>query len=86
MGTKRQRTENTNTNANGNYERADAFLRVYLVDAEGNKHRLPKDMALYLKNNVSAAMISKAQEDGEFEFTLAGSINIVNNEPKDIKL
>lgn len=71
---------------NSNFKKADAFLRLEVVDSAGNKHKLPKDLAMYLSNHVQASMIKAAEDKPEVEFKLVGSIHIVSDEPKaDIK-
>ena len=62
---------------------AEAFLRLSLVDSKGNKHRLPKDAALYIKHFVSEQMIKAATANPEQEFTFVGTINVVDTKPKD---
>lgn len=76
----------TNTNPparNGNFQTADAFLRLEVVAADGTRHRLPKDVALYVKNHIAEQLIAKAQDDADFEFTLAGKVHVVDNSPKE---
>jgi hypothetical protein len=86
----RKTTTTTNANSPTAYTQADAWLRLELVDAKGGRHRLPKDVALYLKNHVSANMINKADPDNggdTFEFKFVGTVHLVDNTPKaDIEL
>lgn len=76
-------------NTNSNFAPADAFLRLSVLDSKGNKHRLPKDVALYLKNHVSEQLINaqnEAASDEPIEFKLVGEVHVVDNSPKeDIK-
>lgn len=83
MARKTTTTSNNNGNNNSNFQQADAWLRLELVDSLGNRHRLPKDVALYLKNHVSANMIRKAEETNEHEFSLVGVVHVVDNAPKE---
>lgn len=74
----------SNANANrDNFQAADAFLRLELVDAKGNRHRLPKDVALYVKNFIAEQMINKATADADHEFELVGKVHVVDNSPKE---
>ena len=73
----------TTTQPATNFRKADAFLRLSVVDASGVKHRLPKDLALAITNHVSNNMICKAAEDEEYEFNLVGTVHVVDNEPKE---
>lgn len=83
MGRKTTDTNtNTNTSSNTNSNKAAAFLNLELVDANGNKHKLPRGLALQLEDAVSNAMIEKAKEDSEFKFSLEGTVRIVGQEVK----
>lgn len=57
------------------YDQADAWLNLVVVDAAGNKHRLPKGLAMYLKDKLSAQMI-KAASEIEVIFKLEGTITV----------
>ena len=57
------------------YDQAEAWLNLGVVDAAGNKHRLPKGLAMYLKDKLSAQMI-KAASEKEVTFKLEGIITI----------
>lgn len=78
-----RRTSTAKAQSNTGFTQADAFLRLELEDAKGNRHRLPKDVALYLRNHVAEQMINKADKDADFEFTLKGKVHVVSNEPKE---
>ena len=65
--------------------KADAFLNLNVVDANGQAHRLPKGLALYIKDKVSASMINAEKrnldaaaaagaEPVAITFTLTGTI------------
>lgn len=80
------RKTNASTQSTGrtdNFQTADAFLRLEVVAADGSKHRLPKDVALYIKNHLSEQLIKKASDDAEYEFKLVGKIHVVDNSPKE---
>lgn len=79
----RKNNNSTRGNDNNNFQSADAFLRLELVDGQGNKHRLPKDVALYMKNWIGEQMIAKASSEEDFEFNLIGKVHVVDNSPKD---
>lgn len=79
----RKTATQSNNSRSDNFQAADAFLRLEVVDGAGNKHRLPKDVALYLKNHISEQLINKANEDEEFEFKLVGKVHVVDNSPKE---
>lgn len=79
----------TASRGNSNFQQADAFLRLEVVDSEGNKHRMPRDIALYLKNHISEQLITAAASgtnEKPVSFSFKGTIHIVDNTPKeDIK-
>lgn len=78
-----RKTTDTNTNNTSNTSKtAAAFLNLELVDANGNKHKLPRGLALQIEDAVSNAMIEKAKEDSEFKFSLEGTVRIVGQEVK----
>lgn len=79
----RKSTTTASASRNDNFQAADAFLRLELVDAKGNRHRLPKDVALYMKNFVAEQMINKAQASEDHEFKLVGKVHVVDNAPKE---
>lgn len=64
-----------NQAAKPSYDQADAWLNLVVVDAAGNKHRLPKGLAMYLKDKLSAQMI-KAASEKEVTFKLEGTITV----------
>lgn len=66
-----------------NFNKADAFLRLSVVDNMGEEHRLPKDLALQISNHVSANLVAKAEADPDFKFNLIGTVHVVDNTPKD---
>jgi hypothetical protein len=48
----------TNTARKSDMAQADAFLNLAVTDSNGVQHRLPKGLALYLKDKVSRSMIN----------------------------
>lgn len=83
---RRDKKNTRSGNNNNNFTPADAFLRLSVVDHEGNEHRLPKDVAIYLKHHITEQMIAATEANPERKFQLVGSIHIVDDTPKgDIK-
>lgn len=83
-----RKSANSASNSNANFKPADAFLRLEVLDSQGNRHRLPKDMALHLEKHVHENMIKAQLASGEteVEFKLVGVVHVVDNSPKeDIK-
>ena len=60
---------------------ADGFLNLTIVDREGNIHKITAIVPLYLDNRVHAALLRKGGE-----FTLNGSVHVVDKNPSDIEL
>ncbi|AUR87237.1 hypothetical protein HYP58_gp91 [Vibrio phage 1.097.O._10N.286.49.B3] len=82
-----RKTSTSRATTNSNFKPADAFLRLEVVDTEGNKHRLPKDMAMHLEKHIHEMMINAqmaADEKGSepIEFKLVGTVHVVDNAPK----
>ncbi|APC46079.1 hypothetical protein HYP06_gp076 [Vibrio phage vB_VspP_pVa5] len=82
-----RKTSTPRTAGNSNFKPADAFLRLEVVDAAGNQHRLPKDMAMHLEKHIHEMMINAqmaADEAGTdaVEFKLVGTVHVVDNAPK----
>ena len=73
----------TNNAQSKDFKQADAFLRLSVKDKDGNLHRLPKDMAMYLEKHIHANMIKTANKNEEHEFTLVGQVHVVDNAPKE---
>lgn len=55
-------------------KKADAFLNLKLVDAEGNVHTLPKGLPLFADSRVQRSLINAAKANPDREFTLTGSV------------
>ena len=60
---------------------ADGFLNLHIVDREGNVHKIQAIIPLYEDNRVHKALLKKGGE-----FTLTGSVHIVDKNPADIEL
>ena len=60
----------SNTAATQNYEKADAFLNLVLIDSEGNEFRLGKGLPLYMKDALSKALIENADKSFRFKGTV----------------
>ena len=60
---------------------ADGFLNLTIVDRDGNTHKITAIVPLYLDNRVHKALLNKGGE-----FTLNGSVHVVDKNPADIEL
>ena len=60
---------------------ADGFLNLSVTDKAGNVHKITAVIPLYLDNRVHAALLRKGGE-----FTLTGSVHIVDKNPAEIQL
>ena len=60
---------------------ADGFLNLSITDKAGNVHKVTAVIPMYLENRVHAAMLCKGGE-----FTLTGSVHVVDKNPADIEL
>ena len=60
---------------------ADGFLNLTIVDLAGNTHKIAAIVPLYLENRVHAALLRKGGE-----FTLTGSVHVVDKNPAEIEL
>ncbi len=59
---------------NSDMKKADAFLNLKLVDAEGNVHTLPKGLPLFSDSRVLRSLINAAKANPDKEFTLTGTV------------
>ena len=71
-----------NNSVNSSYDKADAWLNLSVIDANGVSRKLPKGLALYLKDHLSAKMI-KAASSKEVTFKLEGTITIPSGDVVD---
>lgn len=55
-------------------KKADAFLNLKLVDAEGNVHTLPKGLPLFEDSRILRSLINAAKANPDREFTLTGTV------------
>lgn len=73
MAISKKNTASKTTSA-ATFEKADAWLNLELVDAKGNRHKLPKGVAQYLKDHVSAQMVKAQAANPDLEFHFVGKI------------
>lgn len=59
------------------FEKADAFLNLALVDANGKQHNMPKGVPLHVKQWLTGQMIEAAKQNPSVEFKFVGSITLV---------
>ena len=71
----------TSVAAQPDRKEADGFLNLTIVDREGNTHKITAIVPLYLDNRVHAALLRKGGE-----FTLNGSVHVVDKNPAEIEL
>lgn len=64
-------------------QKADAFLNLKIVDAQGNVHRFRKGLALHLENRLDRTLINLVKANPALEFTITGSVIVVQDEPQD---
>ena len=60
---------------------ADGFLNLTIVDKNGVTHKITAVIPLYGDNRVHKALMNKGGE-----FTLTGSVHVVDKNPADIEL
>ena len=60
---------------------ADGFLNLSITDKAGNVHKVTAVIPLYEDNRVHKALLKKGGE-----FTLTGSVHIVDKNPAEIEL
>ena len=60
---------------------ADGFLNLTITDKAGNVHKVTAVIPLYEDNRVHKALLKKGGE-----FTLTGSVHVVDKNPADIEL
>ena len=60
---------------------ADGFLNLSVTDKAGNVHKITAVIPLYEDNRVHKALLKKGGE-----FTLTGSVHVVDKNPADIEL
>ena len=60
---------------------ADGFLNLSITDKAGNVHKVTAVIPLYEDNRVHKALLKKGGE-----FTLTGSVHVVDKNPADIEL
>ena len=60
---------------------ADGYLNLTVTDLVGTTHKITASIPLYQDNRVHAALLRKGGE-----FTLNGSVHVVDKNPADIEL
>ena len=60
---------------------ADGFLNLTITDKAGNVHKVTAVIPLYEDNRVHKALLKKGGE-----FTLTGSVHVVDKNPPEIEL
>ena len=60
---------------------ADGFLNLSIVDKNGVTHKITAVIPLYEDNRVHKALLKKGGE-----FTLTGSVHVVDKNPAEIQL
>ena len=60
---------------------ADGFLNLSITDKAGNVHKVTAVIPLYEDNRVHKALLKKGGE-----FTLTGSVHVVDKNPAEIEL
>jgi hypothetical protein len=68
-----------------NRKEAQAWLNLELVDKHGERHRLPKGLALY-ESKIETLLIKLAQENPDKEFQLVGKVYVPSDEATELEL
>lgn len=64
--------------SNANFDKADAFMNVALVDKHGNEHSLGRNgIPLHVSNWLQGQIIEKVKENPDSTFKLVGTVHIV---------
>lgn len=67
--------------------RADGWLNVSVVDAQGNKHRISRGIPLDASTRIGRSLLNAAakalEEDSELVLTLEGSVYISNEDSQE---
>ena len=71
------------TGGTSEMKKADAFLNLKLVDAEGNVHTLPKGLPLFADSRIQRSLINAAKANPEREFTLTGTVWFPSEEAQE---
>lgn len=78
-----RRDTSTTQNNQSSTTTVDGYLRLEVVDSKGNKHRIPRDVALYVEKHISKQLIDAATADPDKEFTLIGTVHVIDKTPKE---
>ena len=65
------------------YKKADAFLNLKLVAADGQEYNLPTGLALHIDKLVSRSIINAAKANPDRVFTLTGTVYVPAEEGKE---
>lgn len=77
------KSKKTATTSN-NFDKADAFLNIELVDKNGVRYPLPKGLPLHVTNWISSQMVTAATDKPDMEFSFVGTIRIaVSDEDRE---
>lgn len=60
-----------------NVNKADAFLNLKFVDANGVEYKLSKGLPLHEAKALEASIINAAKADTEFTLNLVGTVHVV---------
>lgn len=71
-------------NPSNNMKEARGWLNLEMVDKNGERHRLPKGLALY-ESKLEALLLKIAAENPDKEFNLVGKIYIPTDEELNIE-
>lgn len=70
-------TKKSTTKPSADFDKADAFVNLSLVDANGEKHSMNKGLPLHVKQWLNKQMIEAAKQNPDIEFKFVGTITLV---------
>lgn len=79
MAIKKSSATKATAPANGQ-KRADGFLNVSVVDAQGNTHKLSVGIPLDIQRKLDRSLINAASANADREFQLVGTVWIAPDE------
>jgi hypothetical protein len=71
------------TAATNRQPKADAFINVVILDAQGNEHRLRRGIPLELSNLLERSIINKALADPSYKIELHGIVHVIPDVSED---
>lgn len=71
---------------NDDRRKADGWLNVAIVDAQGNEHKFPKGIPLYESTKLGRSILNKMEADADYAPKLVGSVVVTTGEIEDIDL